>query len=67
MLVMTIGHHIFCSFCRLEEHESNNEALQAENKKLRTLNIELQKHLLKNINSSTAKCSGRDRFFPHDP
>lgn len=55
------------SFCyRLEEQEKIRTEVDAENKELRSLNMQLQQQLLKTLNSSSAtKCSGEDPpIFP---
>ncbi len=54
------------SFCyRLEEQEQIRAEVEAENKELRSLNMQLQQQLLKTLNSSSAaKCSGEDNPPP---
>ncbi len=57
------------SFCyRLEEQKQIRAEIEAENKELRSLNVQLQQQLLKTLNSSSAaKCSGEDNPPPPPP
>lgn len=62
---MSASHGIQYVVCyRLEEQEKIRAAVEAENKELRSLNMQLQKQLLKTLNSSSAdECSGKDSFY----
>ena len=52
-------------YYRLEEQEKLRAEIEAENKELRSLNMQLQQQLLKALkSSSTAKCSGKEDTPP---
>ena len=52
-------------YYRLEEQEKLRAEIEAENKELRSLNMQLQQQLLKALkSSSTAKCSGKEDSPP---
>lgn len=48
----------------MQEQEKIVSAVEAENKTLQALNIELQQHLMKKLNSTSSKSTGEDRSFP---